>query len=495
MVLQGAGAHFCSGGAAHSDAAMPRVAPGLAADLSAVVEDMRGCVTMLRDLSAPVLSVLHGKLTGGGVALALNTDWRGCTSAAKFNHGNLPRNHSPIGGFGMSFGVTLGPGKATMSFLSDLMLEGEQALSNGLVDLLALDVPSARHRTRECAGVVYLGCHGAKQPVNSHYASTESVMNATSALDGASLAAVEHSSCLPNTSDSTRFVTGLAGLGQHEILEVVESMVQTQVHEVIPGTSMSAEDSLMESGVDSLAATELLVSIQRQLGQAAKLSSTVAFDYPTVKEIAAHIVCALQPQHETQHTQLTPQAVLDMVLSKVSAVVSSAHVGADDPLMESGVDSLAATELQNSLQRELGTAVKLPSTLVFDSPTSAEIAQFVVSQLLPESTVVKTSSHHELATLAKCNDLQVSGQCCNQPGVSIVAMQGKTPAVLCQTSSTWVSLACAHDTTATIPSCRFEQDAACGPLHGHFVNGHHSLKAYRLAACARCENLCWLCRC
>ena len=157
VMLQGAGAHFCSGGAAHSDAAMPQVAPASAADLSTVVEDMSGCVTLLRDLSVPVLSVLHGKLTGGGVALALNTDWRVCTLAAKFNHGNLSRNHSPIGGFGGSFGATVGPGIASVSFLSDLTLEGEQALSSGMVDALEIDVSSARHRTRLCARFAHSG--------------------------------------------------------------------------------------------------------------------------------------------------------------------------------------------------------------------------------------------------------------------------------------------------------------------------------------------------
>jgi enoyl-CoA hydratase/carnithine racemase/acyl carrier protein len=363
VVLQGAGAHFCSGGAAHSDAAMPQVAPASAASLSAVVEDISGCVTLLRDLSVPVLSALHGKLTGGGVALALNTDWRVCTLAAKFNHGNLPRNHSPIGGFGGSFGATVGPSTASVSYLSDLAFEGDQALWSGMVDALEIDVSSARHRTSSCASIAHSGWYGHKKPEKGYIVSIESVMHAASAVENGSLNVVQPLP-LANITKFTKFVAGLQGLGQHGLVQGVESMVQSKVHEVFSGTRVSANDPLMESGVDSLAATELVNSIQQELGHATKLPSTLTFDYPTIKEIAAHITSALQPQQGTQSTHLTHIAVLEMVLSKVHEVVSGTSVSADDPLMESGVDSLASTELRNSLQRELGTSVKLPSTLV-----------------------------------------------------------------------------------------------------------------------------------
>ena len=64
---------------------------------------------------------------------------------------------------------------------------------------------------------------------------------------------------------------------------------------------------------------------------------------------------------------------LESVLEMVKRTAGGA-VDADAPLMESGVDSLGATELRNQLQNAAGDAVTLPSTLVFDHPTARQLA-------------------------------------------------------------------------------------------------------------------------
>ena len=75
------------------------------------------------------------------------------------------------------------------------------------------------------------------------------------------------------------------------------------------------------------------------------------------------------------------QEVFEQVKSTVADIIGDSDLGAEEPLMAAGLDSLGATELRNSLQTRLG--LELPGTLVFDYPTVAALADFVSGQLAP----------------------------------------------------------------------------------------------------------------
>lgn len=55
------------------------------------------------------------------------------------------------------------------------------------------------------------------------------------------------------------------------------------------------------------------------------------------------------------------------------------NVDAEAPLMEAGVDSLAASELVQQLAAEF--CVELPATLLFDHPSMSSISSHVASEL------------------------------------------------------------------------------------------------------------------
>jgi len=55
------------------------------------------------------------------------------------------------------------------------------------------------------------------------------------------------------------------------------------------------------------------------------------------------------------------------------------------PFMDSGLDSLGAVELRNSLASRF--AMDLPATLTFDYPTIKALSQYLVENLAPVSQV------------------------------------------------------------------------------------------------------------
>ena len=73
-------------------------------------------------------------------------------------------------------------------------------------------------------------------------------------------------------------------------------------------------------------------------------------------------------------------AVAAAVQDAVRSILGT-DVGPNEPLMAAGLDSLGAVELKNSLESRL--AVQLPSTLVFDYPTTAALSEFLIAKLAP----------------------------------------------------------------------------------------------------------------
>ena len=166
--------------------------------------------------------------------------------------------------------------------------------------------------------------------------------------------------------------------------------------ELLPGVSTDAP--LMEAGLDSLGAVEMRNRLSAQLGDGIELPETLVFDFPTLRQLQAHLSARVQPMEANAMVSPTtvpgdklallaqmlggmggvasPSLVSNAVTVDTSAVVRAvaadllAGVTADAPLMEAGLDSLGAVEMRNRLSAQLGDGIELPETLVFDFPNA-----------------------------------------------------------------------------------------------------------------------------
>ncbi|MGW4908859.1 SDR family NAD(P)-dependent oxidoreductase [Streptomyces sp. NPDC004270] len=109
------------------------------------------------------------------------------------------------------------------------------------------------------------------------------------------------------------------------------------------------------------------------------------------------------------------RAALDLVRTQAAGVLDLAgaeQVGTEQSFADLGVDSLTALELRNRLGT--ATGLRLPTTLVFDHPTPAALAGFV----LAEAGDLQTAPESAALTVTAATDepIAIVGMACRYPG-------------------------------------------------------------------------------
>jgi enoyl-CoA hydratase/carnithine racemase len=120
-------------------------------DIAVVVGEMNDVATAIRNLPVPTICAVHGKLIGGGVALALAADIRVAAKNASYNFGNLPRGMNPLFMLSRSMPLYIGYGRANLLYLEDPIANAEMALSLGLANVVSGSVAEAKSVAREIA--------------------------------------------------------------------------------------------------------------------------------------------------------------------------------------------------------------------------------------------------------------------------------------------------------------------------------------------------------
>ena len=110
-------------------------------------------------------------------------------------------------------------------------------------------------------------------------------------------------------------------------------------------------------------------------------------------------------------------AMLDIVRAEAAAVLgapSPADIGARGQLKELGFDSLMAVELRNRLNS--ATGLRLPSTLVFDHPSPAELAAYLAAELSDGRSTAAERALPSVAALPSEEPIAIVGMSCRYPG-------------------------------------------------------------------------------
>ena len=159
-----------------------------------------------------------------------------------------------------------------------------------------------------------------------------------------------------------------------------------------------------------------------------------------------------------------PRRVADVerALLQIATELLEVAVGADQPLMAAGLDSIGAVELRNAVGAAF--AVELPATVAFDYPTVEALAAYVAGQQLES-----TDSVEDGGSIA-----YIQAPVLSNPSASIVITAASTHAVAgdAGTSSFRTSLFGPVDAVRAVPLERWDADALVLPEGVQHSTGH-----------------------
>ncbi len=209
---------------------------------------------------------------------------------------------------------------------------------------------------------------------------------------------------------STAYVSA-AALTASSARDSLLQQVAAAAAQAIGDDVISPDEPLMDAGLNSSGAVQLVSLLEASTGF--ELPGTLAFDYPSVAEIADYLLTLHEPSLNTAGTAGTAQLpstlpeaattafpalqshsafavepvashpdLTETIATAVADVLGlqgaeASELGLDNPLMDAGLSSTLAIQLTSQLESLLHR--DLPGTLVFDYPTVRDIAAFVAS--------------------------------------------------------------------------------------------------------------------
>jgi acyl carrier protein len=231
-----------------------------------------------------------------------------------------------------------------------------------------------------------------------------------------------------------------------------------------------------------------------------EIAATAIFNYPTISELATYVFEQLQQiaASEGHSVTVSPPNVPvsghhtiarfeEEILGVVASIMGRQPM-LSEPLMEAGLDSLAAVELHQALEHRFGQ--DLPSTVIFDHPTVAALARLVAVLVERAGPVPSASSGFAI-------DAGLASQMENgprKPVTHVLALSCRFPKPADGADRFWAAAMHGNDVSQLVPLARwdlnlyYEPRAASGKMYmrfGMFVNDIENFD--QKVPCARCQ--------
>ncbi|WP_289996635.1 SDR family NAD(P)-dependent oxidoreductase [Photorhabdus laumondii] len=271
----------------------------------------------------------------------------------------------------------------------------------------------------------------------------------------------------------------------------IEDFLRQVIADVLHFDSSEIESDMPfnEMGVDSLISMELLKPIKEKIGY---LPATILFEYPTICQLAGHLLQSGVTWQEPLAEQLGaapvesfgPDATADRInnnnddiIVRVRAIIANtmmmelADIDPDTPFQEYGIDSIISLELIRPLKEIFGY---LPATVLFEYPTLKQLSKHLETkfgQMTSTSTSEQARNSVPDKHSAKYRKMDAALEASREQGdIAIIGMTARLPQAE-DVNAFWMNLYNGRDCTDVIPSERWCQEGFITPVP---VNGRGS---------------------
>ncbi|MDO0911616.1 SDR family NAD(P)-dependent oxidoreductase [Streptomyces sp. DT2A-34] len=230
---------------------------------------------------------------------------------------------------------------------------------------------------------------------------------------------------------------GSGALTAEEGLSLLDAALSTGLPAVIPAK------------LDTGRLTEPVPPLLRGLVRAPARSRRAAAGQAADTSLADGLVRLPAPERADRVTALVREEV-----SGVLELDAADSVGLDRPLRDLGLDSLLAVELRNRLSARLG--LKLPATLLFDHPTPARLAEYLLRNL------PGAEGGHAASTTPDTVRPRLTAPATDEP-VAVVSMACRVPGGVRDPEGLWRLVAEGRDAVGPFPAERWDVDSLYDP--------------------------------
>lgn len=215
-----------------------------------------------------------------------------------------------------------------------------------------------------------------------------------------------------------------AGVSEERLLEIVEHINQTigqDIHLMAKYIHLVPPRSIPKTTSGKLQRIRCKEMIDEQM-IIPKFSYTAPTESVKTAEVQDHAVEGIGPSEwiaQFRHTPAIHQknAIKTMVLSTIREIVplhTPSLVDLSRGFFELGIDSIKAVDIKNKLQEQVGDALLLESSLIFNFPNIQAVIDYLYDELRTDKVIVAQEKNMPIPTGLN-EDIAIIGMSCHFP--------------------------------------------------------------------------------